>query len=178
MPLSTILRQEASRCIRVDDRTRTGDSQIHNLEQPLPITPTPLGLQHIDASACRPACCPDLDLLVSHWSELSDPIKAGITATHVGRRSSSRSLIDCPTSSPTPPRRLSGDGLHTSGVRRQSTPEHLLLFVWLQQTGTPLSIMDKGSIQGAAFAFIAPAAHFSCNRPPASTPRAPLVQRS
>ena len=32
MPLSVDLRQEASACIRVDDRTRTGDSQIHNLE--------------------------------------------------------------------------------------------------------------------------------------------------
>ena len=64
----------------MDDRTRTGDSQIHNPIVPSPISPGNNDLQQTGAGACRPACCADLDFLIAHWSNLPDPIKAGISA--------------------------------------------------------------------------------------------------
>jgi hypothetical protein len=37
-------------------------------------------LRQVGVGACRPACCPDLDFVLAHWSELPGPIQAGIMA--------------------------------------------------------------------------------------------------
>ena len=63
-----------------DDGTRTRNHRIDSPIVSLPILQTDNTLQQTSADACRPACCPDLDFVISHWSGLAGPIQAGILA--------------------------------------------------------------------------------------------------
>jgi hypothetical protein len=77
----------------VGDRTRTGDNQIHSLENTAESAILKFNsdndlqpeAQEVNPLACCPACrtiaeCPDLAHLVERWPTLPEPIRAAVRA--------------------------------------------------------------------------------------------------
>src|SRR5262245_22430384 len=78
-PLSSAGRLEALPGIRVGDRTRTGDNQIHGLDMIINKSESNKTLRQGDALLAAPlAVDPDLARVIEAWPAIPVPIKAAV----------------------------------------------------------------------------------------------------